>query len=210
MTLRAITTVACAISAVATLAASDQRSSRGATTAAKPLAVERRAACAFPLGEGVKQKRAFCDVIISPTGAGSVSMDIPAHTGASTLYFDLHPRFEVSQPDGNPMTLYQRHRPVVAVVGPTGDVIDRAATEGEYRSIADLFDRLPGQKPGEFKVVGPGAPTTVKIAIPASVSSVGIVGLRVEIANRFQQQSYPEPNRPVAIVSNWRIEYRAK
>jgi len=210
MTLRAITSIACAISAVATLTASDQRSTRGATTPAKPMAVERRAACASPLGEGVKSKRAFCDVIISPTGAGSVSLEIPPHTGQSILYFDLHPRFEVSQPDGNPMALFQRHRPVVAVVGPTGDVIDRAATEGEYRSVTDLIDRLPGQKPGEYKVVGPGAPTTVKVFIPASVSSVGIVGLRVEIANRFQQQSYPEPNRPVAIVSNWRIEYTAK
>jgi hypothetical protein len=171
------------------------------------LSVERRAACASNLGEGVKWKRPFCDVIIATTGADSVSMDIPAHTGPATLYFDLHPRFEASQPDGDPAKLYQRHTAVVAIVGPTGEVIDRLATEGEYRSTADLYDRLPGEGRGNYKVVAPGAPRTVKTTIPANVSSIGIVGLRVEIQNRFNLQAFPEPGRPVAIVSNWRIEY---
>ena len=137
-------------------------------------------------------------------------MEIPAHTGASTLYFDLHPRFEVNQPDGDPARAFQRHVVVVAIVGPTGDVIDRVGTEGEYRSTGDLSERLPGEGPGGYKVVAPGQARTVKVQIPANVSAIGIVGLRVEIQNRFNFQVFPEPGRPVAIVSNWRIEYTAR
>jgi hypothetical protein len=214
MTLRVFTMLAVLVGIAGTLHAAgigQTRSGRSATTAAaKPMATVLAAACASPLGEGVKTKQQFCDVIIGPTGAESVALEIPAHTGASTLYFDLHPRFEISQSDNNPGAAYQSHWPVVAVVGPTGDVIDRAAAYGEYRSTADLFDRLPGLGPGGFKVVGPGKGTSIKVTIPASISSVGIVGLRVEIANRFQKLAYPEPGRPVAIVSKWRIEYRPK
>jgi hypothetical protein len=170
----------------------------------------RQAACKSPLGEGVKNKKSYCDVIIAATGDESVSIQIPPHTGASTLYFDLHPRFELSQPDSNPAAAFQAHWPVIAIVGPTGDVIDRAAGFGEYRSAADLDDRLAGQGPGGFKVVGPGKPTSIKISIPAGISAIGIVGLRVEIANRFQKLAYPEPGRPVAVVSNWRIVYTPK
>jgi hypothetical protein len=208
-------TLAVAVSTAATLSAAQTRGGTGrATTPAKPAtppSVERRAACASNLGEGVKSKKAYCDVIIAAMGAESVSLEIPPHTGPSMLYFDLHPRFEVSQPDGDPARLFQRHAVVVAIVGPTGDVIERVGTDGEYRSTADLAERLPGQGPGGFKVVAPGQPArTIKVQIPASISAIGIVGLRVEIQNRFNFQVFPEPGRPVAIVSNWRIEYTAR
>ena len=174
---------------------------------ATPPSVVRAAGCWSPLGKGVTTKRDFCDVIVAPTGTDSVSMTIPAHTGPATLFFDLHPRFEVTGPDGDPLRLFQGHRSVVAVVGPTGEVIDRFAAEGEFRSTADLYDRMASTTPGGFKFVAPGRPTPIKAVIPASVASIGIVGLRVEITSRFGQQAFPEPGRPVAIVSNWRIEY---
>jgi len=170
----------------------------------------REASCAADLGKGVKTGREFCDVIIAATGADSVSMSIPSHSGAATLYFDLHPRFETMDPDADPARLFQRDRPIVAVVGPTGDLIDRVATAGEFRATTDLFDRIAGGGPGGFKVVAPGFPSPIKVTLPAGTSAIGIVGLSLEITNRFNTAAYSEPGRPVAIVSNWRIDYVAR
>jgi len=221
MTTRVMRLVPVLVGVMATVVVAQTQGGRGSTpvkppakppakAAAKPSvapSVVRAAGCVSDLGKGLKTSREFCDVIVAATGVDSVSMEIPAHTGAATLYFDLHPRFEVLEADGDPGRLFQRHTPVVAVVGPTGDVIDRVAAAGEFRSTADLYDRLAGAGPGGFKVVAPGQPTPIKVTIPAGVTAVGIVGIRLEIMNRFNLQAYPEPGRPVAIVSNWRIEY---
>jgi hypothetical protein len=208
MTMRAMGCVPVMVGVMATALLAQQRGGRG--TPAKPAVPPsevRAAECVSDLGKGVKTSREFCDVIVAATGADSVSMSISAHTGPATLFFDLHPRFEVLSADGDPGRLFQRHTAVVAVVGPTGDVIDRIAAAGEFRSPADLFDRMAGTTPGGLKVVAPGLPTHIKVTIPAGVTSIGIVGLRVEIMTRFNQQAFPDPGRPVAIISNWRIEY---
>jgi hypothetical protein len=210
MTTRAMVLVPVMVGALAAALPAQQRGGRATTPAkpaapAGPVASVLKAACASPLGKGVKTSREFCDVIVAATGVGSVSMDIPAHTGPATLFVDLHPRFEVAE--GDAARLFQRHTSVVAIVGPTGDVIDRAVAIGEFRSVADLYDRVAGTGPGGFKVVAPGPATPIKVTIPAGVTGIGIVGLRVEIMNRFNTQAFPEPGRPVAVVSSWRIEY---
>ena len=207
--MRAMRLVPVMVGLMAALTMAQQRGGRATAPAqsAAPTSVVLEAHCASDLGKGVKTAREFCDVIVAATGDDSMSMRVPAHTGPASLFFDLHPRFEITGPDGDPARLFQRHTSVVAVVGPTGDVIDRAAVAGEFRSTADLFDRMSGSGPGAFKVVAPGLPTPIKVAVPASVTSVGIVGLRVEILSRFNMRAFPEPGRPVAIVSNWRIEF---
>jgi hypothetical protein len=40
------------------------------------------------------------------------------------------------------------------------------------------------------------------------VTAVGIVGLRVELTTARVRAAFDTPGRPVAIVSNMRIEYR--
>jgi hypothetical protein len=199
---------ALSIAAAGVVAAAGGR--RGAEAVALLQAVERTAACASNLGQGVKTSRYFCDVIVAPTGKDSVSMTIPAHAGASTLHFQLHPRFEVPPTDETPAVAYRRQTAFVAVVGPTGTVIDQAAVSGEFRVSGDLFDRMTGAGPGGLKVVAPGAPVPVRVVIPANVSAIGIVGLRVVVETRFGQRAFPEQGQPVAIVSDWRIEYRAR
>lgn len=212
MTMRAMRFVPVMVVLLATVAMAQQRGGRATAPAkppapAVPVSTVTQAGCVSPLGKGVRTSREFCDVIVAATGADSVSMGIPPHGGAATLLFDLHPRFEVTAPDGDPARLFQRHVSVVAIVGPTGDVITTVAAAGEFRSTTDLYDRMAGAAAGGFKAVAPGMPTPIKVAIPAGVTSIGIVGLRVEIANRIGKQAYPDPGRPVGIVSNWRIEY---
>jgi hypothetical protein len=166
--------------------------------------------CAASLGAGVKSRRTFCDVVTASSPADSVSMSIPARTGDATLFFDLHNRFGLPVVTGFPGASYARHEAVIRVVRPDGEVLGRAAVIREFRTAADLFDQLSGgSRPGGVKGVAPGPPEAVRFSIPAGVAAVGIVGesLRVRTATG-SDDTYDAPGRPVAIVSNIRLEYR--
>ena len=58
-----------------------------------------------------------------------------------------------------------------------------------------------------MKTVAPGQPEAVQITIPAGISSVSIVGVSLESTTRAGRDVFDAPGRPVAIVSNWRVEY---
>jgi hypothetical protein len=165
--------------------------------------------CAADLGEGVKSKRNFCDVIIGSGGADSVLIALPARRGSATLTFDLHNRFTVPSAVPGPVLLaYARHEATVAVVAPSGDVLGRAVVTREFRTAADLFDQIGGgTRQGGVKAVAPGPPEQARIAVPAGVDSVGVVGSRLRVLTRAGgEQVFDTPGRPVAILSNVRID----
>jgi hypothetical protein len=164
--------------------------------------------CAEDLGTGVASHRHFCDVIVTSIAADSVSVPIPPHTGTATLMFDLHNRFTVTAGQTDPAQAFARHTALVAIVKPTGDVIDRAGVTRDYRTPADLFDRIAGAGRGTPpKADAPGAPQAVKVTIPAGLATVGIVGTRLEEWRASGRGAYDEPGRAIAIVSNVRVEY---
>ena len=165
------------------------------------------AVCASNLGNGVKTSRQFCDVIIASSAAESISMTIPARTGPATLMFDLHNRFAVTAPNADPVQAFRSHVAVVAVIKSTGEIIERAAVSREYRTVSDLFDRIAGAaRGGAPKAIAPGQPQPVRVTIPAGITGIGIVGTRLEEWNAAGRATYDNP-RPIAIASNWRIEY---
>ncbi|HUL72939.1 MAG TPA: hypothetical protein VLT86_07545 [Vicinamibacterales bacterium] len=178
-----------------------------ATRRAASTKLAKDATCVSALGAGVKTNRSFCDVIIANTPARSVAMAIPPHTGAATLLFDLHNRFSAPAGPTDPAQAFQRHTVVVGVIRPTGEVIDRAAVVGEFRTVQDLFDRITGTGPAGVKAVAPGPAQAVRVTIPAGVQAIGIVGIRQDIDTRTAHAAFTTPGRPVAIVSNMRIEY---
>jgi hypothetical protein len=139
-------------------------------------------------------------------------MSIPAHTGAATLQFDLHNRFMIPIVTNQPALAYTRHEAVVNVVGGSGDVIGQAAVMREFRFVADLFDQIGGgARPGGVKAVAPGPPEPVRFSIPAAVSSIGVVGTSLRVKTALGgDELFDSPGRPVAIVSNLRIEYRPR
>jgi hypothetical protein len=48
----------------------------------------------------------------------------------------------------------------------------------------------------------------VRFTIPAGVSTVGVVGARLKVLTRLNgAETFDTPGRPVAIVSNLRLEY---
>jgi len=166
------------------------------------------AQCAADLGTGVKSRRTFCDVLVANTPAGSVMMTIPRHIGAATLHFDLHNRFTVPALAVPPLLAFARHEAVVSVIQPTGDVIGRAAVVREFRSVSDLFDQIGGGgRPGGVKAVAPGPAEAVRFTIPAGVSTIGLVGVRLKVLTRSGEEAFEAPGRPVAIVSNLRVQY---
>lgn len=171
-----------------------------------------RSECVSSLGAGVKSRRTFCDVVIADAPAGSISMAVPNRTGQATLRFDLHNRFDIPVVVGFPGASYARHEAVVRVVGEDATVIGRAAVVREFRAMADLFDQLGGGgRPGGVKAVAPGAPESVRFSIPAGVATIGIVGERLRVRTAVGgETTYDAPGRPVAIVSNLRIEYRPR
>ena len=178
----------------------------------KPAPKERRTStafsCASDLGTGVASRRRFCDVIVASVAADSVLVTIPPHAGVANLAFDLHNRFTVPPASADPAQAFARHVAVVSVVRQTGDVIGRAAVARDFRSPGDFFDRIAGAaRGGAPKSVAPGAPMPSQIVIPAGVTVVGIVGSRLEEWRPSGRGAFDTPGRPIAIVSNVRVDY---
>lgn len=199
------TVVACALVMSVPLVAFQSRSAGRSSATPK---LSKAVTCASALGPGVKSNRAFCDIVVTTKPATSVSLTIPTHTGAATLLFDLHNRFAPPLDTTDPAQVFQRQTAVVAVVRASGDVIDRAVVVGEFRTPQDLFDRITGTGPTGVKAVAPGPAQSVRVTIPAGVTEIGIVGVRQDIDTRSAHAAFTTPGRPIAIVSNVRVEYR--
>jgi len=160
--------------------------------------------CPSDLGRGVKSKRAFCDIAASTDPAKGASMRIPPHAGASTLRFDLHNRFPVA---GKTLPFARASALVAVLNANSGAVIDRAAVVSELHNELDLFDRIIGTGPGGTKTIAPGRAQSATITIPAAISAISIVGVRVNLTTKAGSETFSSPGRPIAIVSNLRLEY---
>ena len=73
---------------------------------------------------------------------------------------------------------------------------------GEFRTVDNLFDQmLADPRTGGVRAVAPGPAEAISITVPAGVSSVGIVGTRLNLVRRSGEEGYDTPGRPVALVS---------
>jgi hypothetical protein len=162
--------------------------------------------CPSDLGKGVKSKRTFCDVTVGTDPAAGIVMRVPPHAGPTTLRFDLHNRFAVTAA-GRRLPFARASALVAVLNGNSGALIERAAVLGELRTELDLFDRIAGAGPGMSKTVAPGRAQAVTILLLTGVTSISIVGVRVELTNTNGRAEYATAGRPVAIASNFRIDY---
>lgn len=164
--------------------------------------------CAADLGTGLRSRRTFCDVLISTEVKDGVTMTIPPHAGPSTLRFDLHNRYTIAPPGSTPAQMYAKHTAIVAVLDQAGEVVGRAAVSRELRTDLDIFDRVAGGAGPEGAIaVAPGRPEAVVLELPEAVSAIAIVGISLEATSLSEQGTYVTPGRPVAVGSNFRIEY---
>ena len=165
--------------------------------------------CPSLLGMGVKTIRSFCDVPASRDPAAGVVITLPPHIGTGTLSFDLHARHMYSQEQTQQGKGYSHYRAVIAVMTMTNDVIERDTVDAEFRSDADLFDRIAGGAgPGGLKAIAPVGREQIFVTIPAKIDQVSLVGDALDALTPAGHETAAMPGRPIAIVSNVLFEYK--
>lgn len=166
--------------------------------------------CPEPLGVGAKTIVPFCFVLAGRDPSKGVIVAIPPHVGNATLLFDLHNRHTYSEEDIKAGRGYARYLAIIGVLTMKGELLSRAAVQSEFRRASDLYDRVTGGAgPGGLKAVAPIGREQIAIAIPPVVDEVSLLG-EVLDGTTAAGHEIATPGRPVAIVSNIRVEYRPK
>jgi len=165
--------------------------------------------CPSLIGMGIKTVRSFCDVPAGRDPATGIVITLPPHAGAGTLTFDLHARHLYSEDEMKRGKAFARYRAVIGVLTMKGDLLDRGAVEAEFRTAADLFDRIGGGAgPGSLKAVAPAGREAIVITVPAGVDEVSLLGETLDAMTPAGHETVVMAGRPVAIVSNLLFEYR--
>jgi len=202
----------CLLLTAAGLEAQTQRPPARRPPAPPPPAVRTESAvvkCPQVLGEGVRTKRAYCDVLIERDPSAGIQVTIPAHSGPATLLFDVHNRHTYSEEEVKAGSGYHRYTASIGVLTLDNTLISRAAVQSEFRSQADLVDRMPGGGGrGGLKAVAPTGTESVAVPIPEDVTQVSIMGEKLSVVRVDGADDFRTPGRPIAIVSNVRVEYR--
>lgn len=167
--------------------------------------------CPSLLGEGVQTKRSFCDVLTGRDTAEGIIIKLPPHTGAVTLRFDLHNRHTYSEELIKTNRAYRQYTATIGVLTADNTLLTRAVVQNEFRTAADLVDRVSGGAgPGGVKAVAPTGTEPINITIPATEESVSILGEKLTVirADSALPDNFSTPGRPIAIISNVTLEYR--
>jgi hypothetical protein len=166
--------------------------------------------CPTVLGQGAKTGRTFCDVLIGRDPAAGIVIPLPPHTGDVTLTFDLHNRHTYSEDEIRNKRAYHRYFASVGALTMDNTLISRAFVQSEFRTAADLIDRvLGGSGPGGLKAVAPTGTEAIVITIPGAEQSVSILGEKLSVVRvDGAKDEFSTPGRPIAVISNVMLEYR--
>ena len=191
---------------------SQTRKSTPARRAPAPAAmtkVDPDIACPAPLGMGVKTKLAFCEVLAGRDPAGGLLIRIPAHKGPAQLTFDVHNLHLYSEELVKARRAYAKYTATIGVLTMDNTLLTRAVVQNEFRSAADLIDRITGGAgPGGVKAVAPTGVETIVMAIPEGEDRVSLLGEKLMVETREGSATYSQPGRPIAVISNVIVEYR--
>jgi len=175
----------------------------------QPKSVTPEIKCPSRVGMGVKTIRSFCDVPAGREPSEGIVVSLPAHSGPGKLTFDLHARHVYSEDEMKRGKAYSRYRAIIGVLTMKGDLLDRGAVEAEFRTDADLFDRIGGGSgPGGLRAVAPAGREPIVIDVPAGVDQVSLLGETLDALTPAGHETAVMPGRPVAIVSNLLFEYK--
>lgn len=171
--------------------------------------VEAEMTCPTPLGVGVKTKATFCDVMTGREPQGGILIKLPPHKGPVMLTFDLHNRQTYSEEQVRARRAYARYTATIGVLTMDNTLVSRAVVQNEFRTAADLVDRIAGGAgPGGVKAVAPTGSETVSIVIPEAENQVSILGEKLTVDRSDGTAIYASAGRPIALISNVMIEYR--
>jgi hypothetical protein len=209
---RFLTSILIAALAASVPLAAQKKRTTPARPPAKPAALKTLTPdvkCPSLIGMGARTIRSFCDVPAGRNPADGIVITLPAHTGTGTLTFDLHARHLYSEDEMKRGKPYSRYRAGIGVLTMKGDLLTRGAIDTEFRTAADLFDRIGGGAgPGSLKAVAPAGREPVLVTIPANVDQVSLLGEILDAITPAGHETVVMPGRPVAIVSNILFEYR--
>ena len=164
--------------------------------------------CPTPLGVGVKTKLAFCEVMAGRDPAAGVLIAVPLHKGPATLTFDLHNLHTYSEEQVRAKRGFARYTATIGVLTMDNTLISRAVVQNEFRTAADLVDRVGGGAgPGGVKAVAPTGIESVSIAIPEGETEVSLLGEKLTVDRVDGSATYAQAGRPIAVVSNVMLEY---
>ena len=165
--------------------------------------------CPTPLGVGLKTKVSFCEVMAGRDPAGGVLIQIPPHRGPATLSFDLHNLHLYSEEQVKARRAYARYTATIGVLTMDNTLISRAVVQNEFRTAADLVDRVGGGAgPGGVKAVAPTGSEPITIVIPEGEAQVSLLGEKLSVDRIDGAASYTQAGRPIAVVSNVALEYK--
>jgi hypothetical protein len=181
------------------------------TPAAPPVTrIQAELRCPSELGIGVKTRRRYCDVLTGRDPKDGVIVDIPPHRGPVTLSFELHNRHMYSEELIKAKKAFRQYTATVGVLTMDNTLIDRAVIQNDFRTAADLFDRIEGgAAPGGVKAVAPTGSEMVILELPEDVGEqVTILGENLKVKRPDGDDQFIAPGRPIATISNVMIEYR--
>jgi hypothetical protein len=166
--------------------------------------------CPSELGVGVRTKRRFCDVLTGRDPKEGVLVTIPPHRGAVTISFELHNRHTYSEELVKEKRAFRQYTATIGVLTMDNTLVERAVIQSEFRTEADLFDRVGGGAgPGGVKAVAPSGAEFVQMELPDDVDGeVSILGEKLTVRRLDGNDAFSTPGRPIATISNVMIEYR--
>jgi hypothetical protein len=177
--------------------------------AAAPKTIVPDVTCPAPLGIGVRTKLAFCEVMAGRDPQAGVLIQIPPHKGDATLTFDLHNLHTYSEEQVKQRRAFTRYTATIGALTMDNTLISRAVVQSEFRTAADLIDRVGGGAgPAGVKAVAPTGTESITIAVPEGELQVSLLGEKVAVERMDGASTYSQPGRPIAVVSNIMLEYK--
>lgn len=164
--------------------------------------------CPSVLGPGTMTMRTYCDVQIGNDASAGIIVMLPPHTGPVRLMFDLHNRHTYSAELVKTKKAYSRYTARIGVLTMNNYLLTRAVVYNEFRTEADLFDRISGGSgPGGLKAVAPTGIEAIEVEIPEENESVSILGERLSVVRIDDVDTFTATGRPMALISNVRVEF---
>jgi hypothetical protein len=167
--------------------------------------------CPTTLGQGARDGVTYCDVLIGSDPAGGIVIPFPPHQGPVTLSFDLHNRHTYSEEQIKANRAYHRYTAGIGVLALDNTLLSRFYVQNEFRTSADLVDRvLGGSGPGGLKAVAPTGTEHIVIVITEddAKDGVSILGEKLSVVRVDGSDNFTAPGRPIAVISNVTLEYR--
>src|SRR3977135_1964521 len=138
--------------------------------------------CPAPLGAGVRTKLSFCEVLAGRDPATGVIIQIPPHKGPATLTFDLHNLHTYSEEQVKAHRAFARYTATIGALTMDNTLITRAVVQNEFRTAADLVDRVGGGAgPGGVKAVAPTGKESITVEIPEGEHAVSLLGEKLAV-----------------------------